>query len=95
MKKIVIIIGALHKGSFSRKLVKERSMSPVISSEAFICHFERACPLSLPAEHGFCHFERSPKGGVEKSDYRQSKQAKASPRTEGRSLHALRDLASL
>ena len=39
------------------------------------CHFERACPLSLPAEHGFCHFERSlfchfersPKGEVEKS----------------------------
>ena len=60
MKKIVIIIGALRKGSFNRKLVEERSMSPVISSEAFICHFERSL-----------------QGGVEKSDYRQSKAGKS------------------
>ena len=60
MKKIVIIIGALRKGSFSRKLVKERSMASVISSEA-----------------SSCHFERSPKGGVEKSDYRQGKAGKS------------------
>ncbi len=40
------------------------------------CHFEWACPLSLPAEHGICHFERSPKGEVEKSDHRQGKTGK-------------------
>ena len=71
MKIIVIIIGALRKGSFSRKLVEERSLSlsfrakppPVISSEA-----RRAESRNLTIV--------------------RVKQAKASPRTEGRSPRA-------
>ena len=45
-------------------------MPPVISSEAFSCHFERStqCEVEKSERPPSCHFERSPKGVVEKSE---------------------------
>ena len=64
-----------------------------------ICHHDQSpalchsamLSLSFRAKPSSCHFERSPQGGVEKSDYRQGKAGKKHrPVRTGRSLRALR-----